>query len=48
MVSAAWITTDNLDDDSDDTVRTLSIKSMAEMMVARLEVPQEKNLDESM
>jgi hypothetical protein len=43
MVSTAWIMTDNLDDDLDDAVRTLLIKSMAGMMVARLGVPQEKN-----
>jgi len=43
MVRAAQIARDNLDDESDDVVRTLSISSMAGMMVARLGVPQEKN-----
>jgi len=32
-----------LDDDKDDVVRTLSIRSMAGMTVAKLGVSQEKN-----
>ena len=43
MVSAARIERDNLDEESDDMLRTLSIRSMARMTVARLGVLQEKN-----
>jgi hypothetical protein len=43
MVRAARTARDNLDDESDDIVRTLSISSMAGMTVARLGVPREKN-----
>jgi hypothetical protein len=40
---AARIGTDNFDDESVDVVRTLSIRSIAGIMVARLGVPREKN-----
>jgi len=43
MARVAQIAKEYLDDDSDDAVRTLSMMSMAGMMVARLGVPQEKN-----
>ena len=43
MVRAAWTGRDNVDDESDDIMRTLLISSMAGMTVARLGVPQEKN-----
>jgi hypothetical protein len=43
IVRAAWIARDSLDDESDEVVRTLSISSMAGMMVARLGVLREKN-----
>ena len=39
----AQIARDSLDDESDEVVRTLSIRSMAGMMVARLGVLREKN-----
>jgi hypothetical protein len=42
-VRAAQIAREYLDGDMDDVVRTLSMRSMAGMMVARLGVPQEKN-----
>jgi hypothetical protein len=43
MVMVAWIARDSLDDDSDEVVRTLSMRSIARMMVARLGVPCKKN-----
>jgi len=42
-VRAAQIARENLDDDSDDVVRTLLISSMAGTTVARLGVMREKN-----
>jgi hypothetical protein len=44
MVRAARIARQNLDDESDDVVRTLSMCSMAGITVARLGVPREKNI----
>jgi hypothetical protein len=43
MVMAAWIARDSLDDNSDEVVRTLLMRSMAGMTVARLGVLCEKN-----
>ena len=43
MERAARIARENSDDDLDDVVRTLSMRSMAGMTVARLGVPREKN-----
>ena len=43
IVRAARMARENLDDDPDDMVRALLIRSMARMTVARLGTPQEKN-----
>jgi hypothetical protein len=43
MVRAARIGRENLEDDSDDVVRTSLMCSMAGITVARLGVPREKN-----
>ena len=40
---AVWIGTDNFDNESVDVVRTLSIRSIAGITVARLGVLREKN-----